>query len=110
MIDSLLAALGVKKLPILVAGAVGGLISLRHYSDLTYKGRFLVILSSVALANYLTRPIVVFFGETAQDFELGIAAGVGLFGLSIVSSITNLVSDTGYWKGIVHDFFDGFRK
>lgn len=96
--DTLLAAFGIKKLSVVIAGAIGGTISLRHYSDLTYRGRVLVVLSSVALANYATHPVVHYFGEAANDFELGIAAGIGLFGLSLVSSVTAVIKDTDYWK------------
>lgn len=96
--DSILAIFGVKKISIVLAGAIGGTVSLRHYAELTYKGRVVVVLSSIALANYVTPPVVSYFGPSAQDFELGIAAGIGLFGLSIVSSITNVIQDTEYWK------------
>lgn len=96
--DSVLAAFGIKKLSVIIAGAVGGLISLRHYAEMTYKGRALVVLSSVALANYATHPVVHYFGNAAEDFELGIAAGIGLFGLSLCSSVANVIKDTEYWK------------
>lgn len=98
MMDSLLAAFGVKKVSVVIAGAVGGLISLRHYTDLTYSGRCLVVVSSVGLANYATHPVVAYLGDAANDFELGIAAAIGLFGLSFVSSVTNMIKDTDYWK------------
>jgi hypothetical protein len=103
-VDSVLAAFGIKKLSVIIAGAVGGLISLRHYSDLTYKGRVLVVCSSIALANYATPPVMRYFGEAAEDFELGVAAGIGLFGLSIVSSVTNMIKDTDYWKRTIRGF------
>lgn len=102
--DSVLAAFGIKKLSIVIAGAVGGLISLRHYADMTYTSRALVVLSSVALANYATPPVVAYFGNAASDFELGIAAGIGLFGLSFVSSVTNMLKDTDYWKRVIRNF------
>lgn len=96
--DGILTAFGIKKLSVVIAGAVGGLISLRHYSDLTYRGRCLVVLSSIALANYATHPVISYFGTAAADFELGVAAGIGLFGLSFCSSVTTMVKDTDYWK------------
>lgn len=102
--DSVLAAFGIKKISIVIAGAVGGLISLRHYAEMTYKSRALVVLSSVALANYATPPVVTYFGHAANDFELGIAAGIGLFGLSFVSSVTNMLKDTDYWKRVIRNF------
>lgn len=105
--DTILAAFGVKKISIIIAGAVGGIISLRHYSDLTYKGRALVVLSAVSLANYATLPVVKYFGEAAVDFELGIAAGIGLFGLSFVSSVTAVLQDTTYWKNTLRGILPG---
>ena len=96
--DSILAVFGIKKISVIIAGAVGGLISLRHYAEMTYKGRVMVVLSSVALANYSTLPVVSYLGTAAEDFELGIAAGIGLFGLSFVSSVTTVLKDTDYWK------------
>ena len=99
--DSVLAVFGIKKLSVVIAGAIGGLISLRHYSELTYSGRLIVVLSSVALANYATHPVVSYLGKAAEDFELGIAAGIGLFGLSFVSSVTTMLKDTDYWKRMI---------
>lgn len=107
--DSLLTALGIKKVSVVVAGAIGGLISLRQYTELSYGSRAMVVLSSMALANYLTRPLVVYFGESASEFELGIAAAVGLFGVTIVSSATALIKDTAYWKDVISKFFTGRR-
>lgn len=107
--DSLLAAFGIKKLSVVIAGAIGGTISLRHYSDLSYRGRVLVVLSSVALANYATHPVISYFGEAAIDFELGVAAGIGLFGLSFVSSITAVIKDTDYWKDSIGGVFRNRR-
>lgn len=103
--DSFFATLGIHKLSIVMAGAIGGTVSLRHYSDLTYKGRALVVLSSVALANYATPVVVHYFGEAAEEFELGIAAGIGLFGLSIVSSVMNVIQDTEFWKKTFQGMF-----
>ena len=99
--DSLLAALGVKKFSIALAGAVGGLISLRHYNDLSLPGKVIVILSSMALANYATPAVAAYFGSSAADYELGIAAAIGLFGLSIISSVTSLMKDIDLWKSLI---------
>lgn len=108
--DSLLAAFGIKKISVVIAGAIGGTISLRHYADLTYKGRALVVLSSIALANYATHPVVSYFGPAAVDFETGIAAGIGLFGLSFVSSVTTVLKDTDYWKDNIRNLFPRGRR
>lgn len=107
MLDSLATALGIKKFSILIAGAVGGLISLQHYAELTLKGKSTVLLSSVCLANYATHPVAHYFGPAAADYELGIAAAVGLFGMSIVSSATKVLKDTALWKSLVTRILGG---
>ena len=101
----LFTMLGINKLSIVLAGAIGGTVSLRHYAELTIKKRILIIIGSVALANYLTPPAVAYFGPEAIHFELGIAAGIGMFGLSIASSMTDVIQDTEYWKKFMRGIF-----
>jgi hypothetical protein len=97
-VDAILATLGIYKISVLLAGGIGGTVSLKHYQASTIRNRCLIVLSSVALANYLTPPCIAYFGQEAVNFELGIALGVGLFGMSIISSITVIIQDTTYWK------------
>jgi hypothetical protein len=107
--ENILTALGIKKFSIVIAGAVGGLISLRHYVELTLQGKVVVIVSSMCLANYATHPVALYFGPSADEFELGIAAAIGLFGLSIVSSATTILKDTALWKGLLNRLLGGER-
>lgn len=95
-LDAILAALGIKNASVLVAGAIGGALSLQHYTDLTRKGKAAVLLSSLAIANYATPPVAHWFGGRALEFQDGIAWGLGLFGMSLVSAILNLIRSTDW--------------
>jgi|SRR5687768_3570191 len=106
MLGSLLAALGIKKFSILIAGAVGGLISLQHYEVLTLRGKASVVVSSIFLANYGTQPLAQYF-EAAATYELGIAAALGVFGMSAISSANSLIKDTKLWKSVISRFLGG---
>jgi hypothetical protein len=104
-VEGLLATLGVYKISVLLAGGIGGTVSLKHYQLSTIRNRFLIVLSSIALANYLTPPCVSYFGQEAVNFELGIALGIGLFGMSIISSVTSVIQDITFWKQAFADIF-----
>jgi len=104
-VDAILAALGIKNASTLVAGAVGGIVSLRHYTDLTMGGKCAVLVSSMAIANYATLPIAHWFGGQALEFQEGIAWCLGLFGLSMVSAVLGLIKSTDW--DVVRTFFGG---
>jgi hypothetical protein len=108
MPDSLLAVIGIKKFSVLIAGAVGGLISLQHYGTLTIRGKTAVIISSVFLANYTTYPLLKYF-EADESYELGIAVCVGIFGLNIISAANRMLKDTELWQAILDRFVGGAK-
>jgi len=107
-VDAVLAAFGIKNLSALIAGAIGGAVSLRHYTDLTMKGKCAVLASSMAIANYGTLPVAHWFGGRALDHQEAIAWCLGLFGLSMVSAVIGLIKSTDW--DTVRGFFGGGGK
>lgn len=91
-----LTALGIKNISVVVAGGVGGMLSLRNYVELTVRGKIAVIFSSIAIANYATHPVAEWFGGMALSHLEAIAAALGLFGLSLVSAILHLIKTTDW--------------
>ena len=78
----LLEALGIKTL----AGFVGGVLALRFFEGLTTVGKLWTIAGGVAMAFFLTHPIIEFFTlKTAYEGAVGFV--VGLFGMSIAAAL-----------------------
>lgn len=102
--DAFLASLGIKKAA-LVAGFVGGLISLRFFDGLTSSQKFATAVSGAASANYLTDPTIAHFALTV-GYEGGIGFAIGLFGMSVAAALVRLVKDTD-WAGVLKGRFGG---
>ena len=91
-IESLLTAFGIKKAA-LIAGIVGGWLSLRFFENLTAGGKWVTVIGGAAAANYLTLPIMSWFRLAAGDYEAGVGFAVGLFGMSIAAAAIKFVRE-----------------
>ncbi|MHB0965557.1 MAG: hypothetical protein ACYC36_03795 [Bellilinea sp.] len=100
MIDSLLIALGIKKLSVVIAGFLGGIVSLRFFDGLQLYEKCGVATTGALAANYLTPGIIAYFDMLASSYEGGIGFMIGLFGMSVTSAIFNILKTTD-WAGII---------
>lgn len=91
-IESLLTAFGIKKAA-LVAGIVGGWLSLRFFENLTPGGKWVTVIGGAAAANYLTVPVMAWFRLAPGDYEAGIGFAIGLFGMSIAAAAIKFVRE-----------------
>ncbi len=96
-LEGLAAALGLK-FKIIVAGAVGAFISLRFFEGLGLGERWCTFLGGWALGAYLSEPVTKYL-ELPAAMEIGLAIGIGLFGMSIAAAVIKVVRDTD-WSAI----------
>lgn len=70
----------------LVAGAIGGLISLHHIEELSGWGRMLAILSGMAVAGYGT-PVMDAWLDLSPSLENAVAFFLGLTAMNIIPGL-----------------------
>ena len=101
-IEGLLSALGIKKAA-LIAGIIGGWLSLRFFEGLTTGGKWFTVIGGAASANYLTVPVMTFFHLARDDYEGGVGFAIGLFGMSLAAAAIKFIRDdlTAIIKGRV---------
>lgn len=90
--DSILAALGIKSLTTSIAGLVGGFLSLRFFDGLNVYGKVSTVLGGWACANYGTPFVIQFYKLVESDgYHAGIAFAIGLFGMSMVAAVFQVI-------------------
>lgn len=97
MFDTVLAVLGLKKTA-LIAGVVGGVVSLRFFDNLTTGGKLTTALCGAAAANFLTGPAIAFFQLPPPDYEGGIGFAIGLFSMSLAAATMKAIKDVDLTK------------
>jgi hypothetical protein len=96
--NELLAALGIKKAALL-AGLIGGVVSLRFFEGLTGWGKVVTALGGAAFANYLAGPASEYLAVSASH-EGGVGFVLGLFGMSVAAAGIKAVRDVD-WAGVI---------
>lgn len=86
--NEILAALGIKKMSILFAGAAGSMLAIWHNPSLSKIQICGIGIGGLLCSMYLTTPILSFFKLSGDEYEHGVAFIVGLFGMSIIGAIT----------------------
>ena len=86
--NELLAALGIKKLSILIAGAAGSMLAIWHNPGLSRIQICGIGIGGLLCSMYLTSPVLSFFKLSGDEYEHGVAFIVGLFGMSLIGAIT----------------------
>lgn len=105
MLDSLLVALGLKKVA-LIAGFIGGVISLRFFEGLTPGGKAFTAFSGAAAANFLTPMTLAWFQLHPESYEGGIGFVLGLFSMSLAAAVIKWLRETS-WQDILGIFGRG---
>lgn len=83
----------------LIAGTVGGFISLRFFDNLSWIGRVLTVVGGGLLAGYSTPWILeVFEMHGKHDGFVGLM--VGLFGMSIISALIKTLNRVDLWEEV----------
>lgn len=100
MIDYVVAAVSAKKLSVLLAGFLGGVISLRFFDNLKLHEKLGVAVAGAVSASYITPSIVSYFALTAETHEGGVGFLIGLFGMSITSASISVIKSTD-WAAII---------
>ncbi len=83
MIDDLLTAVGLKKLP-LIGGLLGSLVSLKHIDGIgewSVWRKTTTVFSGALLAAYCA-PLAIYWLELTSEIAPGVAFIFGLFGMS----------------------------
>ena len=91
-VETLIASFGIKKAA-LIAGIIGGWLSLRFFEDQTLGGKWMTVIGGAASANYLTSPILGFFNLGAGSYEGGVGFAIGLFGMSLAAAIMKFIKE-----------------
>lgn len=91
-IEALLSALGIKK-GALLAGIIGGWLSLRFFEGLTTGGKWFTVVGGAASANYVTLPVMTFFHLAPGDYEAGVGFAIGLFGMSLAAAAIKFIRE-----------------
>ena len=97
MIDSIAAALGIKT----IAGFIGGLLSLRFFDGLTFAGKLWTVSGGMAMAFFMTQPIMTYFEWRADKYEGGVGFIIGLFGMSIAAAGMKAITDIEFIKSLL---------
>lgn len=77
---------------IIIAGFIGGVVSLRFVDHMTLRQRISSVATSVVLANYFAYDISDALG--AAKYAEGCGAMIGLFGISLIGAILKAIKET----------------
>jgi hypothetical protein len=91
----------------LLAGAVGGIVSLRFFEELTIWKRFLTVTGGVATSHFLTHPIIKIFSLQSIDEGPGTGFVLGLFAMSLAAAGFRMLQTIDWEK--IRSFFPGGR-
>lgn len=100
--EPLLQVLGIKSIAVSIAGLIGGIISLRFFSGVTPLKAIPIVLGGWACANYGTPALVEFYQLKADGYQAGIAFAIGLFGMSIVAAVFQVIHNTD-WQAVARN-------
>lgn len=78
------AALGIK-FKVFIAGALGGVVSLRFFDNLDAKGRLIVALGGVSAAVF-GQPAASAFFKLTPEYDGGLGFVIGLFAMSVAGA------------------------
>lgn len=84
---------------VIVAGFIGGLISLSFIDGMGPKRRLVALLTGIAMAHYLT-PLIAFLANE-DKYQETIGFLVGLFGMSICAAIFRAIQQSNLWAFIL---------
>lgn len=76
----------------LIAGLVGGLMSLSMLPQLTFRKAVAALIGGAACAAYLTPLAVEWAGLSSRNLENGLAFALGIGGMRIIGGILKLWS------------------
>ncbi len=76
----------------LIAGLVGGLMSLSMLPQLTFRKAVAALIGGAACAAYLTPLAVEWLGLASRNLENGLAFALGIGGMRIIGGILKLWS------------------
>lgn len=96
-LEALFTALGLK-FKVVIAGAIGAFVSLRFFDGLKTAERWMTFVGGWAIAAYLAGPVTLYL-ELPAAVELGMALGIGLFGMSIAAALIRVIKETD-WTAI----------
>jgi len=91
--NEFLIGLGIKKVA-LVAGLIGGVVSLRFFEGLTFSGKLATATGGAAIANFVTDPAMLYF-NLPNGYEGGIGFLFGLFGMSVGAAVIKTIKTNG---------------
>jgi pimeloyl-ACP methyl ester carboxylesterase len=92
-LDTLLAALGVKKTAVAVAGAFGAMISLKFCSGLPPLERAFTFLSGLPLAWYCGPWLAEQLSASSPQSELGVVCITGAVGVAVLSRVVEALPE-----------------
>lgn len=80
---------------VVLAGLVGGLLSMRFVDGMNCRERLFAIISGMVLAHYLAPPIAYLWAEGQYEETIGFL--IGLFGMSICSAVFRSIRKADLW-------------
>ena len=92
MIESIAAALGVKK-GVLVAGLVGAVIATLIGPRRHWVHRITTFVVGFSTAVYLTEPLLAYLQADTMRYGAGMGFLVGLFGMTIADKLLHLIQE-----------------
>lgn len=95
MLDSIAAAIGVKKV-VALAAFVGALIATLIGPKRKWRDRAVAFLVGFFAAVYLTGPVVTYFELKTVDYEGGVGFMLGSFAMTIADKALMLIRDLDF--------------
>ena len=87
---------------IIIAGFIGGMLSMSFVDGMNKKQRLIAIISGMAMAHYLAPMIAFLFHEEQYQETIGFL--IGLFGMSVCSAIFRAIKNSDVWSLIQQRF------
>lgn len=98
-VETYLAIVGLT-FKILVGGTLGSIIQLKFWTGLDWPSRITTVLCGVGLAWLATKPAIVFFKLSAQDYEFAVAGAIGVGGMAFIAGAWKTIREID-WRGMV---------
>jgi hypothetical protein len=95
MLDSIAAAIGVKK-GVALAAFVGALIATLIGPKREWRERAVTFIVGFAAAVYLTHPTITYFELNAEAYEGGVGFMLGCFAMTITDKTLMLIRDLDF--------------
>lgn len=87
---------------VILAGFVGGVLSMSFVDGMNKTQRLVAIISGMAMAHYLAPLIAFLFHEEQYQETIGFL--IGLFGMSVCSAIFRSIKNSDMWALIQQRF------